>query len=277
MTPLILTNAPNGASRTKADHPALPMTAAEIAATASAIVEAGAAMIHVHVRDGDGRHLLDADAYREAIAAIRAAVGDRLIVQVTTEAGGRYRPPEQMQVIRELRPEAVSLAIRELIADQAAEPAAADFLAWLRRERVMTQIILYNPDEVRRYHDLKARGVIPPGNDFPLFVLGRYRAGQTSSPADLDSFLVIAKELQLETPWSRQPWAMCAFGRHENACAEYAAAKGGHVRVGFENNLWLPDGVMAADNAALVRLAAEAARAAGQRTATANEARQMLA
>ena len=70
---------------------------------------------------------------------------------------------------------------------------------------------------------------------------------------------------------------MCAFGRHENACAEYAAAKGGHVRVGFENNLWLPDGVMAADNAALVRLAAEAARAAGRRTATADEARQMLA
>lgn len=277
MTPLILANAPNGASRTKADHPALPMTAAEIAATASAIVDAGAAMIHVHVRDGDGRHLLDADAYREAIAAIRAAVGDRLIVQVTTEAGGRYRPPEQMQVIRELRPEAVSLAIRELIADQAAEPAAADFLAWLRRERVMTQIILYSPDEVRRYHDLKARGVIPPGNDFPLFVLGRYTAGQTSSPADLDPFLAVEEELQREASWYPIPWAMCAFGRHENACAEYAAAKGGHVRVGFENNLWLPDGVMAADNATLVRLAAEAARAAGRCTATADEARRMLA
>ena len=272
MSPLILANAPNGASRTKADHPALPMTAAEIGRTAAAIAEAGAAMIHVHVRDAQGRHLLDAEAYRDATAAIRAAVGDRLIVQVTTEAGGRYRPPEQMRVIRELRPEAVSLALRELIGDAAAEPAAADFLAWARRESVMTQIILYSPDEVRRFSDLKSRGVIPPGNDCPLYVLGRYAVGQTSTPADLDPFIAVASELGLTGAWS-----MCAFGRHENACAAHAAAKGGHVRVGFENNLWFPDGSMAPDNAALVRLAVDAARSAGRKLATADEARALMA
>ncbi len=274
---IILANAPNGASRTKTDHPALPMTAEEIARTAAAIAEAGAAMIHVHVRDAQGRHLLDAEAYRDVTAAIRAAVGDRLIVQVTTEAGGRYQPPEQMRVIRELRPEAVSLAIRELIADEAAEPAAADFLAWARRERVMTQIILYDADEVRRYHGLKARGVIPSGNDFPLFVLGRYSAGQTSAPADLDPFLAAATELGLGDPSFADPWSMCAFGRHENACAAYAAAKGGHVRVGFENNLWLPDGTVAPDNAALVRLAAGAVTGAGRALATADQARALMA
>jgi uncharacterized protein (DUF849 family) len=272
MTPLILANAPNGASRTKADHPALPMTAAEIAATAAAVAEAGAAMIHMHVRDGEGRHLLDAEAYRAATRAVRAEVGDNLIVQVTTEAGGRYRPAAQMQVIRELRPEAVSLAVRELIADAAAEPDAAAFLAWLRRERVMTQIILYNAQEMARYHDLKTRGIIPPGNDFPLFVLGRYTAGQRSVPQDLDPFLAAAEDIGL-----RQPWSMCAFGTEENACAAYAAARGGHVRVGFENNLWLPGGALAPDNAALIRLAAGAASAAGRRLASADEARALCA
>lgn len=271
MSALILANAPNGASRTKADHPALPMTAPEIAATAAAILEAGAAMIHVHVRDREGRHLLDADAYREATAAIRAAVGGRLVVQVTTEAGGRYRPPEQMRVMRELVPEAMSVAIRELMPDAAAEPAAAEFLAWARRERVATQIILYSADEVRRYHDLKSRGVIPAGNDFPLYVLGRYRAGQTSSPDDLDPFIAVAAELGVKAPWS-----MCAFGRHEDACAAHAAALGGHVRVGFENNLWLPDGSVATDNAALIRLAAAAAAGVGRALATADEARAIM-
>lgn len=271
MTPLILANAPNGASRTKADHPALPMTADEIGATAERILAAGAAMIHVHVRDKDGRHLLDADAYRDATAAIRDRVGTRLVVQVTTEAGGRYQPPEQMAVIRALRPEAVSVALRELFPDAAVEGEAANFLAWVRREEIALQIILYSADEVHRYAGMKARGLIPPGNDFPLFVLGRYTAGQVSTPGDLDPFLAAAADLKQTAPWS-----MCAFGRHENACAAHAAAKGGHVRVGFENNIAMPDGSLAPDNAALVDVAAAAARAAGRRLATADEARAIM-
>lgn len=106
--PLILANAPNGATRTRADHPALPITQAEIARTAAEVAEAGAAMIHVHVRDAQGRHLLDADAYRALTAAIRAEVGERLVVQITSEAAGRYEAPEQMAVVRAARPEAVS-------------------------------------------------------------------------------------------------------------------------------------------------------------------------
>lgn len=272
MTPLILANAPNGASRTKADHPALPMTADEIGETAARILDAGAAMIHVHVRDAQGRHLLDAAAYRDATAAIRQRVGRKLVVQVTTEAGGRYHPPEQMAVIRALKPEAVSVALRELFAEQALEREAAAFLGWLRAERTMLQMILYSADEVHRYAALKARGVIPAGNDVPLFVLGRYTAGQVSTPADLDPFLAAADAIGLADPWS-----MCAFGRHENACAAYTAGKGGHVRVGFENNLVLPDGATAPDNAALVRLAADAARSAGRTLATADGARAIMA
>ncbi|UJX46167.1 3-keto-5-aminohexanoate cleavage protein [Xanthobacter sp. YC-JY1] len=268
--PLVIANAPNGATRTKADHPALPMTAAELARNAAEIVEAGAALIHIHVRDGEGRHLLDAEAYREATAAIRREVGDRLVVQATSEAAGRYKAPEQIAVVRALRPEAVSLALREIIPDEAHEAAAVDFFAWLRRERIMVQIILYSPEEVHRYSALKGRGVLGDGEDFPLFVLGRYTSGQVSTPADLVPFLAAAG-----TP--PRLWAMCAFGPKENACALTAAGLGGHVRVGFENNLFAPDGTLADNNAAQVRRAAEGARLLNRPLATADGVRGLYA
>ncbi|HIP77601.1 MAG TPA: 3-keto-5-aminohexanoate cleavage protein, partial [Kiloniellaceae bacterium] len=71
--PLILTVAPNGARKTRRDHPAVPIRPAEIADTAAAALKAGAAMIHLHVRDAEEKHSLDPGAYREAIAAVRDA------------------------------------------------------------------------------------------------------------------------------------------------------------------------------------------------------------
>lgn len=272
-SPLIVTVAPNGATKTHADHPAVPLTAAALARTAEACLEAGAAMIHMHVREKDGRHLLDAAAYLEATQAVRAAVGNELVIQITTEAAGRYRAPHQMQVVREVRPEAVSLALREIVPDAASEQEAEAFFGWLRRERVMVQVILYAPDEVRRYHELRRRGVIPAGPDFLLFVLGRYTPGQVSTAADLLPFLAAREEAR---PDYDLPWAMCAFGPRENACAMTATALSGHVRVGFENNLLLPDGSPAQNNATLVKLAAEGARLIGRPLAKADDVRAMF-
>ncbi|MFG1381609.1 beta-keto acid cleavage family enzyme [Xanthobacter versatilis] len=268
--PLIVANAPNGATRTKADHPALPMTAAELARAAAESLEAGASLLHFHVRDAEGRHLLDADAYRDASAAIRAAVGDRLVLQITSEAAGRYKAPEQMAVVRDVKPEAVSLALREIIPDEAAETAAADFFAFVRRERIFTQIILYSADDVVRYGALKARGVLGEGQDFPLFVLGRYTTGQISQPSDLLPFLAAGAQ-------TAPLWSMCAFGPKENACATVAAGLSGHVRVGFENNLFAPDGTVAPNNAAQVQRACDAARALGRPLANADMARKLMA
>ena len=91
IAPTAIAVAPNGGRRGKNDHPALPIGPEELASTAAACLEAGAAMIHAHVRDRDGGHLLDADAYREATKAIRDAVGERLVIQITSEAVGRYQ------------------------------------------------------------------------------------------------------------------------------------------------------------------------------------------
>ncbi|MCP3020862.1 3-keto-5-aminohexanoate cleavage protein [Cupriavidus basilensis] len=266
-SPLIITVAPNGAYKTAKDHLAVPLTAAALAADARACLEAGAAMMHMHVRQPDGRHSLDPQIYREALAVVKKEVGDALLVQVTSEAAGIYRAAEQIAMVRELRPEAVSIGLREIAVPDIAEAELADFLAWLARERVMTQIILYDAADVARWQSLRARGLVPPGAWSVLFVLGRYSAGQVSSPRDLLPFLQVYD--------GALPWAICAFGREENACVTTAAAFGGHVRVGFENNLKLRDGSTAPGNAALVGQAAEGARTLGRPLASANEARQI--
>jgi 3-keto-5-aminohexanoate cleavage enzyme len=265
--PIAIAAAPNGARRTKTDHPALPITAAELARTAAECLEAGASMIHLHVRRPDGSHLLDPDAYRAATAAIRAEVGDRLVVQITSEAAGLYSPDQQMAVVRSVRPEAVSLALRELSQGDAAERSFIEFLDWIHRENILSQLILYTPDEASRLSKLLQSGNLP-FDDLPvLYVLGRYSAGQRSRPADLLPFLA-------EGAPRFGSWMACAFGPDEIACVTAAALLGGDARVGFENNIWLPDGSLAPSNAAAVAGAAEALRRCGRTIAGADELRR---
>lgn len=267
LDPLIVTVAPNGAYKTHAQHAAVPITAEAMAVTAKRCLDHGAAMLHMHVRQPDGKHLLDAQAYRDSTAAVRRAVGDELVVQITTEAAGVYAPPAQMQVVRDVIPEAVSVGLRELVVPGGADDAQlADFFGWLIDHDVMTQVILYDVADVQRWQDLRTRGVVPDAPWFLLFVLGRYSAGQTSSPTDLLPFLQAHGD-------DRTPWAMCAFGAQENACAIAAAALGGHARVGFENNLLLRDGGTAPDNAALVAQVTQGAAVLGRPLATAADVR----
>ncbi|WP_245517133.1 MULTISPECIES: 3-keto-5-aminohexanoate cleavage protein [unclassified Mesorhizobium] len=264
--PVAIAVAPNGGRRTKADHPALPVTPDELAHVAAASLDAGAAMIHVHVRDRQGRHLLDAEAYRAAMAAIKARVGERLVIQITSEALGIYRPEEQMRVTLETRPEAVSLALRELVPDETHEASFASFLETLRTEKIAPQIILYSPQEASYLATLAGRGMIPFDNLPVLYVLGRYTVGQTSRPADLLAFMAPA----ISAP---RHWMVCAFGRQETACVAAAALLGGHARVGFENNLFLPDGALASGNHELVAATRRAVQTCGLALADADTLR----
>ena len=267
-TPLIITVAPNGAYKTREQHPEVPLTAADLAQTAKECLDSGASMIHMHVRKPDGKHLLDASAYIEATAAVRKAVGQELVVQVTTEAAQVYQPYEQMRVARETAPEAISVGLREILKPEVPEADIQSFFTWLKQSNVMTQIILYDVADVQAWQRLLASGVIPENKWFLLFVLGRYSAGQTSSPIDLLPFLNPHDDVH--------PWAMCAFGPQENACAMAAASLGGHARVGFENNLFLKSGEPAASNAALVTQVCEGAAALGRPLATAHDIRDMF-
>ncbi len=273
--PVMIMVAPNGARRNKADHPALPMTPAELAQCADDCRRAGAGAIHLHVRDDEGRHSLDADRYRQAIAAIRDRVGDDMLIQVTTEAVGRYRPDEQMALLRELRPQAASLAIREVLPQGASAREVGEVAAFLHEMHdagVLIQYILYDGDDLRRLAVLHGEGRIPQRWPWMLFVLGRYAQDRQSAPGDLMPFL---RELE-KTGLRDAPWSVCAFGVNEFICAVNAVALGGGVRVGFENNLLLADGTGAPDNAANVAQVAAAVRKMGRQTASAGQILERL-
>lgn len=263
---LALIAAPNGARRGPGDQPAVPITPAELALCAEALLAEDVSVFHLHVRNAAGEHSLAPAFYREAIAAIRARVGDRLVIQATTEAVGRYTRQEQMAAVRELRPEAVSLSLRELCPDEAAEAEAATFFAWCRRESIWPQYILYSPDDLSRFEQLRRRGLFAEERPSCLFVAGRYAEQLTGTADELDAFLAAAD-------CSQFPWAACCFGRHENAVMLAAAAAGGHVRLGFENNTVLCDGTPARDNAELFAQFRKSARHLGRRPATADEIR----
>lgn len=267
--PVLLAVAPNGARRLKADHPAIPLTATELGREAARCRVAGAAMIHLHVRDRDGGHSLDVELYRQAIAEVRREAGTELLIQATTEAVGIYRPGEQMAAMDGLQPEAFSVAVREVLATADDESAGAAFVERHASRGCLIQYILYDTADMARFDELIARGLIPTEGASVIFPLGRYAVGQQSGPADLLPFLAA---------WRHDlPWMVCAFGRREAACAITAAGLGGHVRIGFENNMQMPDGRTATDNAELVACVASAAGQLGLPLASTADARRCLA
>lgn len=243
--PLIMV-APNGARRTKADHPALPMAVEEIARTALACHRAGAGAIHAHVRDPDGTHSLDVGLYAALLDRL-AEMAPGMAVQISTEAVGIYSAPEQMALVRTLRPRAISAAIRELVPADADEAVAGEFYAWAAAEAIDVQHILYDAGDVERLTGLMERGIVPVSLSSVIYVLGRYAVNQESGPDDLTPFLAAAERLPV-----RPDWMVCAFGRGETVCLEAALRAGGKVRVGFENSLWNADGRVAASNEARV-------------------------
>lgn len=249
--------APNGARRTKVDHPRLPISPMEIAETAAACFAAGAGAIHLHVRDADGRHVLDADLYRQVIGLINAAA-PQMMVQVTTEAVGLYKPREQMALVRDLQPHAISAAIREFVPDDDTEMAAADFYEWCVGRGTAVQHILYDTGDVLRLADLIRRGIVPEADLSVLYVLGRYAVDQESRAGDLQPFLEAASTLPVQ-----HDWMVCAFGRGETDALSAALAAGGKARVGFENSLWNADGSIAVSNEERVAAIAAIMRPAG--------------
>lgn len=266
-SPVVLCVAPNGARRTKKDHTSLPMTADELGREAAACADAGASVIHLHVRSEQGGHSLDDGRYRAAMERIRDAVQDRMLIQITTEAVGIYQPAQQIEVVKQLRPDAASVAIRELIPTDSYRAQALRFFDWSAAQRVALQFIVYTPEEAATLQAMARSGELGCETPNVLFVLGRYTEGQRSSASDLLPYLAA---------WNpAHPWSVCAFGPTEAQCMTAAMGLGGHVRVGFENNLLRADGELARDNAELVANVAGIARRSGRGVAGIDQARRV--
>ena len=236
MTPYILV-APNGARRGPSDHPALPVATDQIAATARDCHAAGAQGLHLHVRDAQGQHSLDAGRYLETIREVQQIVPD-IDIQITTEAAGIFDVAAQYDCLRRVQPQWASISVREIARDAELAPKVYALCA---DQGTRVQHILYDAADAALLTNWQDSGVVRPGQVDRLLVLGRYATGQESRPKDLDQF-----------PDDASPWMVCAFGTQEHACLAEAALRGADLRVGFENSLTASDGQAWADNAASV-------------------------
>lgn len=245
---IVIAVAPNGARKTKADHPNIPLNAEELAQTANDCLIAGASMIHLHVRNpDDNSHSLSVALYQKAIAAIKESRGqsdhDQIFIQVTSEAVGIYSPEQQFEMIHTLKPKAVSIGLREIRSLD--ENNIHQHFIKMREANTHPQIILYNEYDLDAYHDWLNRNVLP-GDSYPiLLVIGK----PTPEGSFENNFLTANNINKLKA----SSWMICAFGANELAAAKLAISLGGHVRVGFENNSVLEDGTEAEDNSALIK------------------------
>lgn len=244
--------APNGARRGRGDHCQLPVTVQQTAETAAACFAAGAQALHLHVRDDEGRHSLDAGRYREALDAVRESAPG-MAVQITTESAGLYDAAAQLACLEALRPAAASVSVREM----AREPQlAARAYALSLEAGTQVQHILYGPECIAQLSAWHQDGTVPGAMRDAIFVLGRYNPPVLAQPEGLVAFRDATADLRLT-------WTVCAFGRREHACLLAAVAAGGDARIGFENNIETPEGGLLADNAASVAAFVQAARDAG--------------
>ena len=244
MTPLpSLMLAPNGARRGKIDHPRLPTSITETVAATQAAIAAGADGLHLHVRDSEGHHTLNAELYREALSLLAESCPG-LPVQVTTEAAGLYSSNHQIALVDELAPRLVSVALREILSEGEHRRAHAAFLRWAD-QGIAVQHILYTPSDLDNLIELL--GTEDVARSQLLFVLGRYAPARDAVPDDLDGFLPILRSLP-----AMPDWAACAFGAGETSCLVATHRAGGKLRVGFENNFVNASGEIAPDNASRV-------------------------
>lgn len=237
--PLIMV-APTGARRSKTDHPSLPLSVPEIVTETRACHAAGADALHLHVRDVGGGHSLDPGLYREALTELHTHLPD-FPVQITTEAAGVFDVATQAACVFDLRPDWISLSVREMARDV---PRAARLYAEAKEMGCRVQHILFDDADMVLLEEWRSDGTIPETSLEVIHVLGRYEDGPPSDP-DL-----VADRLAPLKGKSRQ--MLCAFGQMEHACLIQAALDGADLRVGFENSFTAPDGTTWASNAASV-------------------------
>ena len=239
--------APNGARKIKKDHPEIPLTIEETVEVAKKSYVAGAGAIHLHVRDKNGEHVLDAGLYKEALKELENKV-PKMHIQVTTEAVGKYSPEDMRKLAYEVLPPGTSIGTAELIPSR--EPTEEDIKLYkhLTENGTKIQHLLYNPDDINLLINLLNKSKLPINGAWCLFVIGHY-SGKISYPDKIHEFVKVMSENNIKLDW-----AICAFAKEEYKCLETAINLGGKIRVGFENSLFMPDGKIAKSNESKVEV-----------------------
>ena len=265
---IVITCACTGAETTKAQNPALPISPEEVAQAAWECRAAGAAILHLHVRTPEGKPTQDPKRFKEIIEAVRRA--SDIVVEITTGGAVGDSAEERLRPVVELEPEMASLDCgtvnfgNEYIVNTL--PVMREFASQFRAHRVRATLECFDLGHVYASHILLKEGLLeaPYHYGFVLNVPGAV----PYSVANLEAFVAALP--------TGADFTVMGIGRSSLPAQFGAVARGGWIRVGFEDNVYFSKGVLAASNAQLVERAAQIAHEAGLAPASPDEVRKYL-
>jgi 3-keto-5-aminohexanoate cleavage enzyme len=266
---IVITCACTGAETTKERNPALPTTAEEIARAAAEAREAGAAILHLHVRDEAGKATQDVATFRRAIESIRRKTD--IVIEISTGGAVGDGAEERLGPVTELEPEMASLDCgtvnfgNEYIVNTL--PVMREFAAEFRARRVRPTLECFDLGHVHASRLLIAEGLLEPP-----FHYGLVLNVPGSVPYGVETLLAFSRAMP-----EGADFTVMGIGRSSLQAQLGALALGGWIRVGFEDNVYYSRGVLAKSNAELVERAARLSREAGRVPATPDEVRSYLA
>ncbi len=267
MEKLIITAALTGAEVMREHNPNLPITPAEIAVAAEGCCRAGASIIHLHVRKDDQSPTQAGDVFAETISLIKARCD--AIVQVSTGGAVGMSAEERLQPVY-LKPEMATLSTGSVNFgdDVFLNPPAylAEFARTMQEYGVKPEVEVFDVGMINNALQLVKKGLLsePLHFDFVMGVPG-------GIPGTLKNLLHLSESIP---PGST--WTVAGMGRFELPLATAAIVMGGHVRVGFEDNIYYTKGVLAESNAQLVERIVKVAEIHSRPVASPEEARFIL-
>ncbi len=269
MDKLIITAAICGAEVTKEQNPAVPYTVEEIVREAKSAVDAGAAIVHIHVREDDGTPTQSKERFKECIDAIYKECPDVILIPSTGGAVG-MTAEERLQPT-ELMPEMATLDCGTCnFGDDVFEntmPMMRAFGKRMMENDIKPEYECFEMGHLETVLNMARKGQVPGAPMQFNFVLGV--PGCTGATAQNLAWLVNAIP-------AGSTWTATGIGRHAFTLAAAAIVMGGNVRVGFEDNLYLERGVLAKSNGELVAKVVRLAKELGREVATPAEAREIL-
>ncbi len=267
MEKLIITAALTGAEVTKEKQPYLPVTPDEIAEAAYECYKAGASIVHVHAREKDGSPTQSYEVYKEIKEKIEAKCN--IIFQPSTGGAVWHSPEERLQPV-ELAPEMATLSCGTCNFGgdvfMNSEEYIEKFAKRMKELGVKPEVEVFERGMINNALRLVKKGLIesPLHFDFVLGVPG-------ACPGTPDDLIHMIRSVPMDSTWT-----VAGIGRSELPLATMAIVLGGHVRVGFEDNIYYSKGVLAQSNAQLVERVVRIAKELEREVATPDEAREIL-
>jgi 3-keto-5-aminohexanoate cleavage enzyme len=268
--PLLITVAPTGAETAKQDCPQLPTTPEELAQTAKECQQAGAAMIHIHVRDHDHQPTLDLGLLKEWVAAVRAS--SDLVVQLST-GGSVHDPLDQRFKVLDAQPDACSLTMgttnfgNDVFSNP--WPFVCDLYQLSQERGVVPEFELFDLGQVHAMRRLLDKFGLPVGGKVHVDLVMGVPGGMNGTT---DALVAAVRDLPPETT----SWSATGIGRSTLSVILASLSKGGHLRVGMEDVLTISRGVPVESNAQLVERAVAIGALAQRHPMTPAEARALI-